>query len=194
VGTAISELPGVNAAYNAVTSLAVNPAEDIIVAHTLELEAFANDLPAYEQVAVNAGDVAKVDILQTIKDKTDGVWTDLKDTYKSWTDTVSGVKIPGTSGVTISEALNYANTYSVEVKVPWVEDGVQQYAINPDTGAPILNAAGQKIPLERVVLQQFNLTDLVAPIADKTVMAVYTEKVVTLKAAAANPDCPCPDR
>lgn len=132
-----------------------------------------------------------VEAVNSAKDKLTGYWNDAVAKYDDFVKTVSGVKLPGADGATMGDIVNKANSFSVEVKGPLLVDGVQQYAINPewtpDMGADaqwVRDAAGQKVPLDTVVVQQYKFTDMIQPLLDTTVIKSYQQELVLHKQLA----------
>jgi hypothetical protein len=195
VATGIGE--GVQTAYDNATSLFKVP-DEVAAPVTDTLNEMDKASDAYTQLNPDPVPTADLSIKQqftdavtSAKDKLTGYWNDAVAKYDDFVKTVSGVKPPGADGATMGDIVNKANTFSVEVKSPLYVDGVQQYAINPewtpDMGADaqwVRDAAGQKVPLDTVVVQQYKFTDMIQPLLDVTVIKSYQQELVLHKQLA----------
>ena len=175
---------GVNAAWEATTSLFQVPVEvatgvqqctaenvDTILTYNEALAPVAPPVPLTAQFTQAINDA---------KDKITGYWGDAVAKYDEFTKWVSGTQIPGTGGYTISDAANYANTYSTKIETQLYVNGQPVYQLD-DTDNPILNASGQKIPVMTTVLNSYKFTDMIKPILDLSVLKAYRDELVVHK-------------
>ena len=178
---------GVNAAWEATTSLFQNPVDaDIIKVTNDNIDAFESYDTALAPTVPPPVPLTQqfTEAVQSAKDKITGYWGDAVAKYDEFTKWVSGTQIPGTGGYTISDAANYANTYSTKIETQLYVNGQPVYQLD-DTDNPILNASGQKIPVMTTVLNSYKFTDMIKPILDLSVIKAYRDELVLHKQLAA---------